>query len=81
MNFFVWLFFSLQCLAFSQEPLGNPSSDQDGTSAGPLDSSFDEIVVKNMDHFRIPGLSIAVIDGNYTYAKVAHPLECIFTLN
>ena len=36
----------------------------------PFNSKFDALVENTLKHFHIPGLSIAVIDGNETFAKV-----------
>ena len=36
----------------------------------PFSSKFDALVERTLRHFHVPGLSIAVIDGNETYAKV-----------
>lgn len=35
-----------------------------------LDESFDNDVKKTLEHWKVPGLSIAVIDGDNIYAKV-----------
>ena len=37
---------------------------------GPLTLQFDELVRKNMEEWKVPGLSIAIVDGNQTWAKV-----------
>ena len=57
----------------SQKPLTDSPS-------APFDSDFDTLVQETLKHLHVPGLSIAVIDGNQTYAKVvlnsfsgAHP--------
>lgn len=46
-----------------QEPLLDSHSN-------PLSPEFDALVEEILDHFHVPGLSIAVIDGNETFAKV-----------
>lgn len=46
-----------------QEPLLESSSN-------PLSPQFDTLVQQTLDHFHVPGLSIAVVDGNDTFAKV-----------
>lgn len=37
---------------------------------GPLTPQFDALVQETMDHLHVPGLSVAVVVGNETYAKV-----------
>ena len=37
---------------------------------GPLNPQFDALVQETMDHLHVPGLSVAVVVGNETYAKV-----------
>lgn len=41
----------------------------------PLTDEFDELVQEIMEEWKIPGLSIAVVDGNETYAKVSRMME------
>lgn len=47
-----------------QFPLGGHST------SSPFDEVFDEKVVWALKHFRVPGLSIAVVHGNETFFKV-----------
>ena len=47
----------------NQIPLG-------GGHESPFSHSFDELVSHNLDHWRVPGISVAVVDGNETYGKV-----------
>ena len=35
-----------------------------------LDESFDKYVGKTLEHWKVPGLSIAVVDGDGVYSKV-----------
>ncbi len=39
-------------------------------SASPLDGDFNDLVQRTMNYWHVPGLSIAVIDGNGTYSQV-----------
>ena len=38
-----------------------------------LDESFDKYVEETLEHWKVPGLSIAVIDGDAVYSKVLNP--------
>ena len=40
------------------------------TQQSPLNASFDELVEDLLQHFKVPGLSIAVIDNGTTFTKV-----------
>lgn len=59
--------FSLQELLgyHSASPLG---SNWDAN--GPFDKKFEQKALQLLDHFHIPSLTIALVDGNETYAKV-----------
>ena len=64
-------FVALQCVllsAQSQIPLG-------GQHESPFSHSFDELVSHNLDYWHVPGISIAVVDGNETYSKVCSTLS------
>jgi len=37
-----------------------------------LTPEFDQFVTKLMDKYKVPGLSIAIVDGDETLAKVGH---------
>ena len=52
-----------------QRPLGYHGF-KDANIKSPFDKAFDELVIKSMDDFKVPGLSIAVISGSETYSKV-----------
>lgn len=65
-------FFSLlplsYCLSFTkQRPLQAPAEDH-----SPFTPSFDDEVAQLLDKWHVPGLSIAVIDGNDTFSKVTN---------
>ena len=49
--------------AAKQVPLGEESPS-------PLNPGFDDLVSHTLDKWRIPGLAIAIIDGDETYSKV-----------
>ena len=38
--------------------------------ASPLDEKFNDLVRRTMDSWHVPGLSIAVVDGDDTYSQV-----------
>ena len=40
------------------------------TVDGPFDKAFDEFVEDTLAIFHVPGLSVAVVDGEHTYSKV-----------
>ena len=39
-------------------------------TTNPIDKDFDSLVEETLRHLHIPGMSIAVVDGQDTYAKV-----------
>jgi hypothetical protein len=45
----------------------------------PLDETFDELVKTLLEEWHVPGMSVAVIDGDQTFAKVGCCCE-VFTL-
>lgn len=44
------------------------------SSQGPFTESFDALVARVVERFHVPGLSISVVDGERTFAKVATQL-------
>lgn len=64
------------CLAdvpSAQQPLVSGSGTQERKSLdsyGPLDVEFDALVQKTMDQFHVPGLSLVIVQGEKTFAKV-----------
>ncbi len=38
--------------------------------ASPLNEDFNDLVQRTMDYWHVPGLSIAVVDGNDIYSQV-----------
>ena len=51
----------------------------------PLSPSFNDLVTSTLDHWHVPGLSISIVDGNSTYAKVSpllsfHPPSPLLTI-
>lgn len=41
------------------------------TGDGPLDKEIEKLVIETLDFWHVPGISVAVVDGNNTYAKVS----------
>lgn len=56
---------SLSCCIRSQEQ--KPLHEVDHS---PFSSDFDKYVERLMHNWHVPGLAIAVVDGNVTYSKV-----------
>jgi hypothetical protein len=55
----------------NQFPLGYSSAIlRENGLKEPFDKSFDELAKKSMNDFKVPGLSIAVIQGETTFSKV-----------
>ena len=54
----------------NQRPLGYTSSEHANIGM-PFDKEFDNLVLKSMRDFKVPGLSIAVVSGPVTYSKVS----------
>jgi hypothetical protein len=48
----------------------------DSESSSPLNAKFDSLVKETLADWHIPGVAIAVIDGNKTYSKVCAPQVC-----
>lgn len=59
------LLFPAQPCNTAQAPLINPNS-----RSSPLDDEFDKVVNWTLDHFRTPGLAIAVVRRNEAFVKV-----------
>jgi CubicO group peptidase (beta-lactamase class C family) len=38
---------------------------------GPLDKKFERLVKEILDTWHVPGVSVAVVDGENTYARVS----------
>ena len=49
--------------------------DDSVKSTSPLTTEFDDIVKANLDFYKIPGLAVAIVQGNQTFAKVC-ALSC-----
>lgn len=41
----------------------------------PFDDGFDTLVKEQLDKWKVPGLSIAIIHGPNTYTKVRNPTD------
>jgi hypothetical protein len=39
----------------------------------PLDEEFDKLVKETLERWKVPGFSVAVVDGDETYTKVNSP--------
>lgn len=67
--------FSLCSVALALVPLSYALSSQDQTPLhevdhSPFTSDFDKSVVRLMNNWHVPGLAIAIVNGNETYSKV-----------
>jgi CubicO group peptidase (beta-lactamase class C family) len=40
------------------------------TEEGPLDKKFEKLVKETLEVWHVPGVSVAVVDGDKTYAQV-----------
>jgi hypothetical protein len=60
------------CFSWRQEVLSLDEVQERGLqgTSGPSDAEFNKLVMKTMEHFHLPGLSISVIEDNLTFAKV-----------
>ena len=61
-------FVALLCLSHAEQQ--NPQKPLTDSPSAPFDFEFDTLVQDTLKHLHVPGLSIAVINGNQTYAKV-----------
>jgi hypothetical protein len=59
------LFYLIALTIQLQNPLG--INDQ-----SPFDRDFDALASQTLEHWRMPGLAIAAIDGNKTFSKVCN---------
>lgn len=55
------------------------------TEDGPLDKKFEKLVKETLEIWHVPGVSVAVVDGETTYAQVnfslpTHPMLILFLL-
>jgi CubicO group peptidase (beta-lactamase class C family) len=48
----------------------DPMRSKEQDSNGPLDARFDQLVTDTLQRWNVPGLSIAVVDEEKTWAKV-----------
>lgn len=46
-------------------------SSSDGEKRNPLDSKFEQFALGLLDEWHVPGMSIAVVDGDETWAAVS----------
>jgi CubicO group peptidase (beta-lactamase class C family) len=53
-----------------QQPLGFDDSKHSTSTNNPLNEKFERRVEWILDHFKVPGVSIAVVTGNDTFLKV-----------
>jgi hypothetical protein len=62
------------CIAYaSQQPLRGAEKEN-----GPFDKDFERLANETLDRWKCPGLSIAVVDGDDTWAAVSFGfLKCI----
>lgn len=73
-----WRIFPTLCLAASVVSVrgqGNeqkPIAAQEPTASGnPLTSEFAEFVLQTLDEYKVPGVAVAVVDGDEIYAEVS----------
>jgi CubicO group peptidase (beta-lactamase class C family) len=48
-----------------------PSIMAPNSENGPLDKKFERLVKETLDTWHVPGVSVAVVDGENTYARVS----------
>lgn len=61
-----------------QYPLQSVATDDDSgytTNSETFGDGFDDRVKSLLEHFHVPGISIAVVDGDETFAKVPKDLS------
>ena len=46
-------------------------------SNGPFDKKFEQLANETLERWKCPGLSIAVVDGDYTWAAVSSAFLCM----
>ena len=47
----------------------------DGHNASPFTKDFDTLVEELLEEWHVPGIAIAVVDGDETWTKVRIPIE------
>jgi hypothetical protein len=66
-QFAVYALLTSSCISYaSQKPLQEAEKGE-----GPFDKDFERLVNETLDHWKCPGLSIAVVDGDDTWAAVS----------
>jgi hypothetical protein len=48
-----------------------PSIIESNPENGPLDKKFEKVVRETLEVWHVPGISVAVVDGENTYAQVS----------
>lgn len=51
-----------------QKPI---TSQEPAASGNPLTSEFAEFVLQTLDEYKVPGVAVAVVDGDEIYAEVS----------
>ena len=70
----------VKCCALGYQPFTREQEHANHGIKDPLDESFDESVNWALEHYRVPGLAISVVQNGSTFAKVvlAYPLFTSF---
>ena len=71
--FLLWHLFTVS-FAIDQVVMKTYSDDE----SGPLNEDFAKLVNKTLDLWHVPGLSIAVVDGEKTWSKVTRGLFALY---
>ena len=69
----LYLFYILLCILPFSIPLQVPLRSNDKS---PFDKAFDALASETLERWSMPGLAIAVIDGNKTFSRVCKFLGC-----
>ncbi len=62
-------------MAAEQPPSGASRVPVDGQNASPFTKDFDALVKELLEEWHVPGIAIAVVDGDETWSKVGIPAE------
>lgn len=64
--------FTMAAQAFADQ---KPLTSDDAASANPFTEKFNSYVAELMEEWKVPGFSIAVVDGDDVFSKVNEPCD------
>lgn len=65
---------------FDQRRVAYPLTMSVSSEQSPFDDEFDALVKEQLERWKVPGLSIAIIHGPNTYTKVISPIRLMYQM-